>query len=237
MRRLWSRVAGGTAAACAAAGLAAGCSSSGGSNGEEHKSAAHVLADAKQALAKVTTVHVLGRETEQGQLSTLDLRFRNGVGATGTADIQGSTLSIVKTADALYLAVRGGPLAAGFAAAHGRFVKLPVTGPEASSLASLTDLGSFASTALTPSKLDPAVRTGRFGGHRAVVLSDATDGSTLYVSDTGAPVPLQVSSRGVRSGTVSFTDYGAPVTLTAPAGAVDANTLGGTPPPSPTPSG
>jgi hypothetical protein len=218
-----------TAAVAVSAAVLAGagaCSSGAGTNGEEKKTPAQISSDAQAALRNAASVRVAGTLTDTGSGSggttTFDLHFHKGVGAYGTMSNAGQTLQLIRLGNDLYVKGAGaaqlGPTAAGLVG--NRYVKLSATSGIGKDLASSIDLSSFVDD-LTLSDTS-GVRRSTLDGRKAVVLTDKGDGvSTLYVADSGSPVPLRLAGSGsTGGGTMSFTDYGADVTIAAPAAAV-----------------
>jgi hypothetical protein len=69
--------------------------------------------------------------------------------------------------------------------------------------------------------------TATIHGTKALALVDSgSGGGTLYVAETGKPLPLRIT-QNASSGSIDFTDYGAKVTTTAPSGAIDLSQAGG----------
>ncbi|MCT4356501.1 hypothetical protein M5362_25560 [Streptomyces sp. Je 1-79] len=102
----------------------------------------------------------------------------------------------------------------------GRWVKTPVTDPDAKDNLELCDLtallGEFeAGTAFAVKGKETTV-----GGRKALTLTEKAGGetTTVYVATEGEPYILKiVSAGGEEPGTMTFTDYGKPVEAKVPA--------------------
>ncbi|MEV4946631.1 hypothetical protein [Streptomyces sp. NPDC053755] len=101
----------------------------------------------------------------------------------------------------------------------GRWVKTPVTDPEAKDSLELCDLKAL--LADFEQGVDLSVKSGEttVGGRKALMLTQAFDKekTTLYVATEGEPHILKiVTAGGEEPGTITFTDYGKPVVATPP---------------------
>ncbi len=196
-------------------------SAAAGSNGEQTKTPQQVLADAKSALFNAQAVHVKGTLTQQGQSQALDVQFQ-GEDTSGTVQLDGVTISIVKTDGKVYLkapeqfwAKTAGPTAAPKLANKW----LVQDAAKAGNVSSLTLQGVAASLNAADSPLKPGVMTSQVDGQPAVIVTQQ-DGSTLAVANTGAPLPLTLTGNGMAKGTLAFTGYGQKQPIVAPPGAV-----------------
>ncbi|MEU8522113.1 hypothetical protein [Streptomyces sp. NBC_01216] len=102
---------------------------------------------------------------------------------------------------------------------RGRWMKTPVTDPEAADSLELCDLKALLGQFETGVNL--AVKGGEttVGGKKALMLTQALDEekTTLYVATEGTPYLLKVvTAGGDEPGTVTFADYGEPVDAKAP---------------------
>lgn len=206
--------------------LVAGCS--GGGQQEAAKPAAQVLADAQAAATAAGTVHVQGTVPAQGESVPVDLSV-GPQGATGTGSFAGTTVQLIRTGDSIY--VRGaekvlgrflGPAAEAKAAGH--WVQVPVTLPQLSQLAGLTDYRVLVPQLLLagPGLKKDGTRTVR--GRKVVVLSGlgASGKATLLVAATGTPYPVE---RAEGSNSVTLSRWKEPVPVAAPGNAVPLSAL------------
>ena len=215
----------------AVAVLVAGCGGGSSSNGEASKPPKQVLADAQQAIAAASSVHVAGKISEGGTALGLDLRMTRGKGATGNLSENGLSFDLVRIGSVAY--VRGSDAFykkfAGAAVAqllHGKWLKGSTTTGDFASLAPLSDMKAFFAR-LTGSHgtLKNEGET-TFHGQKAVAIKDTTKGGTLYIAATGKPLPLGLVGGGSNQGTVTFDQWDKDVPLKAPAGAIDFSKLG-----------
>lgn len=213
------------------AALLSGCGGSSSSgNGLESKSPEAIVAAARAASRNAATVHISGSFITEGKPISLNMELVAGKGAKGHIALEGNNIDVIQVEHAFYI---NGSTAfythlAGAAAAQllqGKWLKAPATGSEFAAFSQLTDLGKLLSSALSShGKLVKASPT-TIGGQKAVGVTDATKGGTLYVAATGPAYPLQISKGGGSGGKISFDRWNQPVTLTPPAKAININQL------------
>jgi hypothetical protein len=198
-------------------------------NSEAGRTGPQVLADASRAFATVPEVRMTGTQVLPGSTKTskADLRIQAD-GGIGSIQFSGGAVQMIMIKQRLYLK---GDLsflepqlvtksaAAGVAGRWGYMVDDSGEPDGLKGLAQqLTALGDGV-------KVEPAVTTETLDGQRVVVVRES-DGSRMYVSAKGAPLPLKITSTGsggnglASMGNVAFTYGGDPVQLRAPAGAV-----------------
>jgi hypothetical protein len=221
------------ALAAAVVALLAACGSSGPkSNGEASKSPAQVLADAKQAAADATGVHVFGRLAASGQPIKLDMTT-SGKNGRGTMSESGLSFDFVRVGDKVY--IRGSDAFwkrfGGAAAAqllHGRWLVASATKGPLASIATLTSIGRlFQQASAGHAKLVNGGET-TYRDQKVVAIRDTSKGGTLYVAATGAPYPVAIVRAGAgNNGAVVFDDWNASLAVTAPKNAVDLSKLSG----------
>lgn len=195
-------------------------------------SAADALKRVQAALKKVSSVHVSGHISSQGQAISLDLRDKAGAG-TGTITIGGGEIDVVRSGDDIYLKGDKDALTAfGASSAQaslvaGKWLRQSVSaGGSFSSLAGLLDSTALFGNVTTPTGTLKTGTTTTVNGHKVFTLIDGSpqgDG-TLYVAATGDPLPLRVDQPGSSGGSLDF-EYGVPVDVKAPSGAVDLSKL------------
>jgi hypothetical protein len=219
------------------AAVLAGCGGSGkgsttsAGNGEASKPANQVLADAKKAATKATSLHVAGHIKSGGTPITLDLTIARGKGATGKMSTNGLGFDLVRIGSTVY--IRGSDAFyrkfAGSAVAQllkGKWLKASATTGQLSSLAPLTNAGAlFTQIASGHGKLQNDGTT-TYSGQQVVEIKDVSDSSKLYVSATGTPYPVAIVGGKKETGTLAFDHWNQPVSLQAPQGAIDISQLG-----------
>jgi hypothetical protein len=217
------------------AALLAGCG--GGkkaakSNGEAAKAANRVLADAKAAATKASSVHVSGQVASGGTPITLDLSMAGDKGAKGSMSTNGLEFEIVRIGDTAY--IRGSDAFyqhyAGAAVAHllhGKWLKASIVSGRFRSLAPLTNIRVlFSKVASSHGKLVNEGTT-TYKGDDVVAIRDTSDNSKLYVASTGTPFPVAIiGGKKGQSGAIAFGDWNASVSLQAPKDAIDISQLG-----------
>jgi hypothetical protein len=203
-------------------------------NGENLKTPAQILADVRAATATATSVHVAGTVPQGASPIVLDLNVSNSQTATGSMQINGQPIDVIRIGTTVYFKAptafysAQGVSAAGANLLGGRWVKVPASMATSSSYASffaLTDLHTLTGSLLAPTGPVTTAGQGTVQGTKVIYLADGTKGK-LAVSLQGKPYPLQVTPAKGSSGQVSFS-WDAPVSVSAPAGAVDLSALGG----------
>jgi hypothetical protein len=210
--------------------VAAGCGGGSKSNGEATKTAAQVVADAKDAATAAKAVHVAGAITDAGQPLTLDITIVKGAGGMGTMSEAGLKFEIIRVGSKAYIKgsdafLRKFAGATGAKLLHGKWLQGSATTGDLAALAPLTDITKLFNGALgSHGKLENGGET-TFKGQKVVAIKDTTKGGTLYVAATGTPYPVAIVG-GEDQGTITFDNWNDTVTIAAPKGAVDMNKLG-----------
>jgi hypothetical protein len=214
--------------------LAGGCGGGGGSksNGEEDKTAKEILADAKAAAKKASSVHFHGSIVESGTPLKVDIRIDSAKGGAGSMTIQGAKVEIVRIGNEAYL--KGSTAfytqIAGAVAAQllkGKWLKGSATSGDLAALAALTDINKLFEAALKPTGTITKGKETTVDGQKVIGVN-SSDGGTLYVATTGEPYPLEITqASGTSSGTVHFDEWNETVDVKAPPDAVDVSKLNG----------
>jgi hypothetical protein len=206
-----------TLAGAALAGCGGG--SSGALNGEQHKTAAEVVADAEQALASARSVHVVGQSTTNGQKAHIDLRL-TGADAVGSITTSATNVSLITVGNTAYVKGYGSQLSPAVAA------KLRNTWIKQSTAAgqgafTLEAISTSLTRTFTPTG---SVTTGKLHGLPVVIVHGTDQGqpAAIWVAGTGPAYPLRLVGTTSGSATLDLLDYGAPVRVTAPRSALDA---------------
>jgi hypothetical protein len=215
--------------------LAEGCGGGGGgskSNGEADKTAKEIVADAKAAAKKASSVHFHGSIVESGTPLKVDIRIDGAKGGTGSLTIQGAKVEIVRVGNEAYL--KGSTAfytqIAGAAAAQllkGKWLKGSATSGDLAALAALTDINKLFEAALKPTGTITKGKEATVDG-RNVIGVDSSDGGTLYVATTDEPYPIEITqASGNSTGTLHFDEWNKMVDVKAPTNAVDVSKLNG----------
>jgi hypothetical protein len=213
--------------------LAAGCGGGGGSktNGEADKTAKEIVADAKAAATKASSVHFHGVIVESGTPLKVDLRIDGVNGGTGSITIQGAPVEIVrvgseaflKGSNAFYTQIAGAEAAK---LLKGKWLKGSATSGDLAALAELTDINKLFSAALKPSGPITKGKETTVDGQKVIAI--ASSEGTLYVATTGEPYPVEIAQdSGASSGAVHFDEWNEKVDVKAPKDAVDVSKLNG----------
>jgi hypothetical protein len=208
---------GGTLSACGGTKL----------NGEQSKTGSQVAQDAINALRGTSSVRMAGNATSGNAPVTLDLTFK-GNDTKGSLSSNGSSFQIVKIGDKAYIKGDKATYTSIAGAAAAQLIGdrwLLMSGDKASNLTDIT-LSSFTSSFNSSSKWSKTVQQAKLDGEKVVVITDTSDGSKLYVANTGKPYPLKAEKSGSDGGSLTFSNYEKSVTITAPADAIDLNQLG-----------
>jgi len=217
-------------ALCAA--LLAGCGSSGGStgNGLASKSPEQIVAAAKAASLGAATVHISGSVVDEGKPISIDMELVAGKGAKGHITVEGATIEVVELEKAFY--VKGSSAfythVGGAAAAkllQGKWLKAPTSKGEFAAFAQLTNLSKLLNSTLSSHGRLTSAPTITINGEKAVGVTDAEHGGTLYVAATGTPYPVEIAKGGSGGGKILLDRWNQPVTLTAPPNPININEL------------
>jgi hypothetical protein len=177
-----------------------------------------VFSDAKIAFGSVSAVHISGTLSDSGSSAKTDGELQQESGQiTETASF--GSVHIIDTSGKVYL--QGPPAywvktgAAKYANQLGN--KWIVAPPAvASGLAAQLTVQGFASRlSAADSALQPGVVKAEVAGQPAVLVTQ-TDGSQLFVSDTGTPVPLRLVNKGQGNADLTFSDYGKTTPINPP---------------------
>jgi hypothetical protein len=207
-----------------------GCGSSARTNGITAKQPSEALAAAKAAAYTASSVHVSGSAVVGGSPITLDLDLLASEGGRGKVSENGLTLEVVHVGNTVY--IKGSPAfykrVGGAAAAQllqGRWLKGPATVGSFASLASLTDLHQLVNTSLAIRGTPTRGGTVTVGKQKAIGVTNAAKGGTLYIATSGPPYPVAITQNGTSSGRIVLDRWNEPVALAAPANALDITKL------------
>jgi len=211
----------------ATAALLFGCGTSPGTattstptnNGVAALSADEILTKAKAALIAAKSFHVKGNLSEGGQAVAVDFKV-SGSDLSGTAQMNGGNIEIIKVGDDLYvkapdefwsaLTPSGKP--AQFAALKGKYAKADTT-----FAAFATISGAFTPDALLkPEGTTSKGATKTVGGIPAIGVVDTKDRSVVYIATQGEPLPLAFDTADGKSEAL-VTEHGQAMDIKAPA--------------------
>jgi hypothetical protein len=208
----------------------AGCGTTSKTNGIAAKQPAEALAAAKAAAHAASSVHVSGSAASGGSPITLDLDLVAGQGGRGQVSENGLSFEVIHVGNTVYIKGTpafyrrvGGPAAARLL--QGKWLKAPASVGSFASLASLTDLRQLADTTLAIRGRPARAGSATVGGQKAVGITNAARGGTLYIATTGPPYPVAVTEDGAGGGRIVLDRWNEPVSLAAPANALDITQL------------
>lgn len=191
-------------------------------NGEENKTPAAVLDDARVNLRTTTGVHAAGNVTSGGQNIRLDLDFA-GNATKGVLTLGGNDVQIIKVGQDVYvkgdrdfyLSVANGDTAA-VDAIGDKWLKANGTDSKQFDQFSLDGFADVFKVNAGDATLNPTLGRDTVAGQPAVVLTQS-DGSRLLVADTGKAYPLRLQDKSSSEpGQIDFTNYDKPVQISAP---------------------
>ncbi len=190
-------------------------------NAVDKMSAAQATRAAVAALSAAHTVRVVGTSTSDGKPVSFDLRITDE-GSRGSITSQGATFQVIIIGKDFFM---NGPARSwkatgspdGVAALlAGRWVKVPGSDRGMDSFT----LAAFTSEMMHGTTFARTIARASLNG-RDVVLITYSNGSRLYVSQTGQPYPLRYLKTGADGRQVDFTEFGAVVHLAPPKDAID----------------
>jgi hypothetical protein len=207
-----------------------GCgSSSSSSNGVASKTPAQIVAAAESAAAGAATVHVAGSILSGNEPISLDMELVADKGGKGRLALEGLSIELVDVDRAIYIKGNAafyrrfaGPAAAGLL--PGKWLKARSERGPLASLASLANLSRLIDGTLSRHGTLSRAATTTVAGQRAVGVSDAAGGGTLYVASTGTPYPIAIVQRA-GGGRLVFDRWNKPVSLAAPANPISVSQL------------
>jgi hypothetical protein len=175
-------------------------------NGLETKTGPEVMRAAADALRNVSSVHIAAR----GEVDMFDLRIVAPDGATGTISTEGIVTDIVQLGTAKYVRYHGSvPSELTGKTQPERWIDVSTSGDaDTFTIASIADDISDGASSAKP-QVQQTVEAGQ-----PAVLVDSTDGSKLWVSNVGPPLPIREIDEDGVDGTL--TEYGAKFDITAP---------------------
>ncbi|HYM56111.1 MAG TPA: hypothetical protein VES97_12170 [Solirubrobacteraceae bacterium] len=213
-----------------AGAMLGGCGGGSSGNGIASKTPAEIVAAAKSAADGAATVHVAGSITNEGKPLSIDMKLLRGRGGQGRITLQGLAIDLIRVDRIVYINGSAafyrrvaGPTAAQLL--QGKWLKVPASSGDFSSLASLTDLGKLLDTTLAAHGTLARGGTSTVDGQKVVAVNDVSKGGTLYVAATGSPYPVAVVRRGASPGRIAFDRWNKPVSLAAPASSININQL------------
>lgn len=201
------------------------------SNGETHKTANEILADARAASEKASTVRIVGQVAESGSVTKFNLVAGHAQGG-GTLTESGSTFDVVLHSPKVYLKADKATwtklenaAVAGLLA--NRWLQTTTANKEFVDLVQLVDIRGLISQLSPSGKLVKGATT-TFDGQSAIPLEDRGQAQgTLYVAATGAPYILGLVGSGADKGTLRFDKYGSAAVPKAPSGSLNLDQLEG----------
>lgn len=218
--------------ALASTGPLAGCSSDAQAapNGVASMSAGDALSTSLAAARAQTSLRVVSKTVQNGIPFIVDMRLRNGGGASGTVRVGAEELQLVSSgtdlfikADETYWKSQMDPRAA--RGIGTMWVRVPQTTTTFAQFAALTDYAKVLDSLLQPAGPTTLGATSTILQQPAVQIASTT--GSIWVAADGVPLPVQVDN-GAVGGVARFGEWGAPVPIAVPAAkdTVDLGALG-----------
>ena len=214
---------------------AVGCGGSGGSGqtGIAGKSGDEIFSAAVDAVDTAKSVHVKGWSTNNtGQPFSFDLTLVAHRGGSGSFTVNGLSFDVVRIGDRAYF--RGGvdfwTRALGDTEGRrlaGRWISSSATSGRLAPLSTLIDLKGLIGRVLEKHGELERGSQSTLDGQPVVLITDTTQGGSLYVATTGKPYPIKIVDTSAEGGALTFDKWDAPVTLTEPADSIELNLPGG----------
>lgn len=216
---------------CGGGSGSSGSSASSASNGISAETPSQILAAAKAAADSASSVHVAGSIASASAPITLNLELLAGKGGRGQISENGLSFNLIQIGDIAYISGSpafyshfGGPAVAQLL--EGKWLKVPSSSGDFSTLGSLTNLSQILNTALADHGTLAKGAVTTVDGTKVLSVTDVSHGGTLYVATTGKPYPIAITKSGKTGGKISFDRWNEPVTLTAPQNSIDLSQLG-----------
>ncbi len=189
--------------------------------------AEQVVEKARTALTSAKSVRYVAKGTDDGKPLTVEMRIDTARGATGSIELAGERIKLLRTQDDVYVTGNDALLAAasgGKPVASGKWIKTSAQAPGISSFLELADAGKLMEQLVKPGQKLSLGTAKVVAGQQTVAVVIGPDakgenGGTMYVAAQGTPYPLLVESApGAKDqGTVTFSGFDEPVDLAPPA--------------------
>ncbi len=212
------------ASASPSSGVSTPAGSPSPSAGLESASADEVLAAARAALLRASSVHAKGDLVSGGTPYTIDMRMVRGAGAVGTMAVQGKGLALVRIGDTAYVRPDAAFLRSATNSASsvrllsGTYFK--VTARKSALFApfvALTDAEqAFGSTLAPAGQVSKGAVTQLHKVRALDLLVDGGKSGHVFVALSGPPYPLRIVYGSTSAQHVDLDRFGARVKLAAP---------------------
>jgi hypothetical protein len=190
----------------------------------ESGSADEVLAAARAALLRASSVHAKGGLVSDGTPYTIDMRMVRGVGAAGTIGVQGKDIRLIRIGDTAYVQPDAAFLRSATNSASsvrllsGTYFK--VTARKSALFApfvALTDAEQAFGPTLAPPGAVTKGQVTRVNKQRVLdLLVDGGRSGHVFVALSGTPYPVRIVYGSSAGQHVDLDGFGARVKLTAP---------------------
>lgn len=195
------------------------------------KSATQIVAAARTAFEKASSVHYQGTIVQKGQKIGISINAGSKVGGGSvtlggaTADVRTiGTVDYLKAGTTFFVRAAHVPTAEASLVA-GKWIEVPSTVSGFSEFSKLTNVHQVFSAAMS-SKGQHFVKSGiaTIAGKKVVAVKDAK-GSTLYVDTTGTPYPVRISKGS--TGSITFSRWDRKLHVSAPSNPLNLSSLAG----------
>ncbi len=210
---------------CLLAIILASC---GGSNANDiaSKSPEQILASARQAALRASSVHIVNNAA-QGRLRFASDQELDQSGGRARVKLAGLSFEVTRTGNTLYLT--GNPAFArrlehtiGIHLTPGTWLKAAANNPQLAQLAYLTELDKQLTVQLTVPRPLAKGPASTLDGQPAITLNHKAKlyNGTLYIATTGNPYPIKQTKQGRETGQTTYTNWNQPITIAAPANTI-----------------
>lgn len=189
-----------------------------------------IVTAAKKAGEQASSVRMSGVVVDGDDRVALNIMFERGVGCAGTMAVDSINFAVVVVGDTVYAKYPSATLITllmkkGFSKAEAERLANRVAGRwlQLSAAESKQMIGDFSLDTILSQMAEGFGVLKRepdktLSGQRAIVLSDTTNGGSLYVAANGAPYPLMVTGGSTSNGNnLVFSNYDARVDIERPA--------------------
>ncbi|MCX5147355.1 hypothetical protein OHB36_11305 [Streptomyces sp. NBC_00320] len=199
-------------------------------------SGAEILSQSYEAMRKVESAHVVAKMHDDARQVEFDLSLDRKNDCNGAIRYEGmGKVDLIKSTDLMHFKGDADYWRAVAAKKHtpkkqtdamvtmlaDRWLKMPLSDPEATSIAHVCDLGKLTGGASKPSPLARKGETVAIDGKQALTITSAAkEGTEIdYIAAQGTPYLLKSTISGDASGEILFSAFGAPVDTALPEGA------------------
>jgi hypothetical protein len=189
----------------------------------ESRSADEILAAARAALLRASSVHAKGDLVSDGTPYTIDMRMVRGAGAAGRITLQGKSVTLVRIGDTAYVQfdpafLRSATNSASSVRLSGTYFKLTARkSAQFAPFVALTDAEQAFGPTLAPAGVVTKGKVTTLNKQRVLdLLVDGGRSGHVFVALSGTPYPVRIVYGSSARQHVDLDGFGARVKLAAP---------------------